>query len=150
MKPTLGVYSLFFVFLFTFVSANAQDTDFKQRRWRPDQSNFENFVREAYGEKADELVFDRSSRLKTLKNLFANSFIFVENGHGIAVPEYFPELSTVPLVKRYNSALTRNSFDPNTFNPFKYEFNFYSKERQFFHVDGTNYFIIIEPFQIRE
>lgn len=149
MKQTTGIFALFFVFLFASAISNAQESDFKQRRWRPDQSKFENFILEAYGNRADELVFDRPSRLKTLKNLFENSFIFVENGPGIEVPDYFPELSSISLVTRYNSSVTAGTFNPLTFNPFKYDFNFYSKERQFFHVDGTNYFIIIEPFEIR-
>ena len=149
MKPNFLKYFFLFIFSIGFATGYAQEDDFKQRRYRPAQADFEKFVREAYGDRADELVFDRPSRLKTLKNLFKNSFIFVENSQTVGPPERFPKLSTVPLMKRYNPSLTRGTFDPKTFNPFNYEFNFYSKERQFFHVDGTYYYIIIEPFEIR-
>ncbi len=149
MKPKILKYLFLFIFSLGFVTGYAQEDDFKQRRYRPAQADFQKFVKEAYGDKANELVFDRPSRLKTLKNLFANSFIFVENSQTAGVPEYFPELSMIPLMSTYNPSLTRTTFNPATFNPFKYEFNFYSKERQFFHVDGTNYYIIIEPFVIR-
>lgn len=142
--------SLIFVFLFVLgiVGCNAQEEDFKQRRFYLQQSNFKDYINEAYGERADELVFNRPSRLKTLKNIYANSVVVVETSQ--EVPTWFEKFSTISLMKRYNPSVYRKPFDPETFNPFKFQFNFLLKEKQFFHVDGTQYYILIKPFKIRK
>lgn len=140
-------FAFLFCCMFVSIACFAQEADFKQRRYRPLIQNFEKFVREAYGNKADELIFNRPARLKTVKNIYKNSVIVVETSQ--KVPEHYSSFSQIELVKRYNPSVTRRFFSPDTFNPLKFKFNFYSKERQFFHVEGTQYFIIIEPFKIR-
>lgn len=127
--------------------AQEQEAPFKLRKYAPDMGNFEKHVKEAYGEKANELVFEEPSRLKTIKNIYQNSIVVVESAYKFK--KNVSELSTVPLLKRYNSSVSRTSFFPETFNPLKFRFDFYSNEKQFFHVDGTNYYIIIKPFEIR-
>lgn len=58
-------------------------------------------------------------------------------------------LSKVDMFDKYN-VLSRDkasNFKPSTFNPLKYNFNFYDKNNLpvIYRVDFTNYFIIIQP-----
>ncbi|PSK93875.1 hypothetical protein [Taibaiella chishuiensis] len=61
--------------------------------------------------------------------------------------ENFPLLSSVPLVgNKCNPALSRDqTFDPVTFNPLKYFFDYRSTGVKKYRVDNTNYIISIAP-----
>jgi hypothetical protein len=55
-------------------------------------------------------------------------------------------LSSVLLKNKCNGALERDTpktFNPETFNPLKYFFEFHSDQDKIYRVDGTNYIIII-------
>ena len=55
------------------------------------------------------------------------------------------KLISVPLIKAFNSSILRdNVFNPKTFNPLKYDFNFNSRDLiKYYRVDNTNYLIVI-------
>lgn len=56
------------------------------------------------------------------------------------------DLSTVGLKNKCNLSLQHDTsvdFNPNTFNPLKYFFDFYASEDKSYHVSGTNYIITI-------
>lgn len=146
MKIKILLLSIVF-FCMNLFAVQAQEKDFKERRYTPDMAKFESFVKEAYGEKADALVFDIPIREKTLKDILRNRVTLVERYN--KVPDFFTNLSTIPLLK-YNSALSRDSHvDPKTFNPFKYNIDFYqTKKRQKIHIDGTSWYLVIEPLNI--
>ncbi len=58
----------------------------------------------------------------------------------------YVKLSTVGLLNKYNPALTYDTvFDPVSFNPLKYNFDFNNASAQVYRVDHTNYIIVIEP-----
>lgn len=60
--------------------------------------------------------------------------------------ENYTLLSSVPLKNKCNGELERDSpktFNPETFNPLKYFFEFYSEQDRTYRVDGTGYIIII-------
>ncbi len=61
--------------------------------------------------------------------------------------EHFPLLSGVALVgNKCNPALSRDlSFDPVTFNPLKYLFDYKATGVKKYRVDNTNYIISIAP-----
>jgi hypothetical protein len=64
----------------------------------------------------------------------------------------YPEcllLSSVHLKNKCNPNLTYDglNFNIDTFNPFKYNFSFYSTQTAYFRVDGTNYIIEIKPYK---
>lgn len=71
--------------------------------------------------------------------------------HKDQVPQTEVLLSSVRLVDKYNSSLgydKGSGFSPETFNPLKYFFNFYTlKEAHYFIVDGTDYVVKISPRQ---
>lgn len=64
-------------------------------------------------------------------------------------PAQYTNLSTVKLIDKYNAVERENAsnFNPSTFNPLKYDLNYYSKTTEpiFYRVDHTDYYIIINP-----
>ena len=54
-------------------------------------------------------------------------------------------LSKIPLNTAFVKNLKRDSsFNPNDFNPLKYNFNLFTKNGGMYRVDGTNTYIIIK------
>lgn len=104
------------------------------------------FVKEVFGSHSDDLVFNsKSSRLKLFKNFLSRFKIELH-------PEYkgknFNTLSEVELNDKYNKNLKRDvKMDVSSFNPLKYNFQMFSKKRQFFRFKNSDYIIIIDPVQ---
>jgi hypothetical protein len=68
--------------------------------------------------------------------------------HKIPVGEYpeCPLLSTAMKKNKCNPDMVYNySFDPDSFNPLKYHFMYFSPNTSFYRVDGTEYIIEIVP-----
>lgn len=61
--------------------------------------------------------------------------------------ESYALLSKVPLKNKCNPKMSRDeaSFNPNTFNPLKYFFNYYPKVDTRYRVDNSKYVILIHP-----
>lgn len=61
--------------------------------------------------------------------------------------EGFIKLSTLQLRNKCNLAMQRDeaNFNPDTFNPLKYFFNFTPGVSTTYRVDNTNYIIIVHP-----
>lgn len=61
--------------------------------------------------------------------------------------EKYPKLSQIGLLSKNNASISHDAtFDANTFNPLKYDLNFFDpKNTQIYRFDGTDYLIIIEP-----
>jgi hypothetical protein len=97
---------------------------------------------EVYGESADKLVFNIPHRLKSIKHILRNrveiKLITDENSKKAC-----PKLSEVKVFESEDSELDK-TFNPNNFNPLKYNFNFYSRGAAMYQVDDTNYYIIIK------
>lgn len=97
---------------------------------------------EVFGDQAQAMVFDRPQRVKDLKHLLRNR-IEIKNVAGEFKP--CPLLSEVPLFDTYVPTLKRDlQFDPQSFNPLKYNFQFFTRAVSMYKVDGTNYYIIIK------
>lgn len=99
---------------------------------------------EVYGEFADEYVFNNKNRLKTIKQILRNRVVIKQiNDDKDKKP--CPKLSEVPLFNAYVPELERDqNFNPQDFNPLKYNFQFYSVGAYMYQVDNTNYYIIIK------
>ena len=101
-------------------------------------------INEVYGEHAEEDILSKPQRLKDIKNILRNRVEIIE------VTEKdlssFTNLSTVPLLKVYNKGLSRDaSYNARTFNPLKYQFNFYSRDgSKTYRFDNSQYLIIIK------
>lgn len=138
LNKNLLCVALFFVLGLN--ASRAQDKSLYSQR------QIENHIREVFADQADSLVFGKSpQRLKLITSFFNRTSIK-------SVPEHrgkkFKLLSSLPLVDKYNHKLKRDAnFNPETFNPLKYEFNIASKEKQIFRVDRTDYIIIVSPLK---
>jgi len=98
-------------------------------------------LQEVFGDKLQNYVLNNSQRLKDIKNLLRNRVSVVE------LPNFKKEvtlLSEIPLFNNYNKNLRIKRFNKDTFNPLKYNFDFYSNSTKIYKVDRTNYYIVIK------
>ena len=101
-------------------------------------------ITEAYGEYSKKYVLDNPERLRSVKNILRNRVI-IKQINSVNEQKEAPLLSTVSLFDSYVPNISRDlNFNPDTFNPLKYNFEFYSKSASMFKVDNTNYYIIIK------
>lgn len=108
------------------------------------KAQIESFVREVFKDKADELVLNSKSRRLEIITEFLSRFEVAER------PELkgkkFQFLSEVSLSNKYNSDLKMDTYyNPNNFNPLKYNFNMSSKEVLLYRIGDSNYIIRIFP-----
>lgn len=96
---------------------------------------------EVYGDSAEKLVFNNPNRLKGIKHILRNRVV-IKLITDEKDKKSCKKLSEVALFEDSDSEL--KTFNPETFNPLKYDFDFYSKSAGIFHVDNTNYYIIIK------
>ncbi len=99
---------------------------------------------EVYGEHAEEDILSKPQRLKDVKHILRNRVEIIElPGKDLSS---FTNLSTIPLFNHYNKGLSRDaSYNANTFNPLKYQFNFYSREgSKTYRFDNSQFLIIIK------
>ena len=100
-------------------------------------------LKEVYGTTLQENVLDHPQRIKDIKNILRNRVEVKDAGSKDL--SSLPKLSSVELFNDYQPTLTKDfNFNPNTFNPLKYKFNFYSRDAFIYHVDGTSYYIMIK------
>lgn len=122
---------LFLFVCFVSIKLNAQEIDSR--------------IVEVYGDKTTELVTNDNARLKDLNDILFNRCKVVEMP--VVGVDKYPRLSAIPLLNKYNSNLSRDKvFNPENFNPLKYQLNFFPKSSAaIYRIDGTDYVIVIEP-----
>ena len=102
-------------------------------------------LKEVYGADLKTEILDRPARILTIKEILRNRVVVRE----ITDPNKqkpCPKLSEIPLFDAFVSTLKRDVvFNPNSFNPLKYDFKYHKPGFQLIRVDNTNYFIIIKP-----
>ena len=101
-------------------------------------------INEVYGAHAEEDILSKDQRLRDVKHILRNRVEIIEHpGKDLSS---FTNLSTVPLFNHYNAGLSRDaSYNASTFNPLKYQFNFYSREgSKTYRFDNSQYLIIIK------
>ncbi len=104
-------------------------------------------IHEVYGAYAQQEVYNNPTRLSYITDVIVNRVKIVESP--VTTNDKYPKLSSIPLLNKYNPALTYDAvFNPDNFNPIKYNFNFYTHSNMVYRVDNTNYIIIIEPQKI--
>lgn len=108
------------------------------------KTQIEYFIREVFKDKADELVLKSDSRRLEIITEFLNRCEVMERPD--LVGKNFQLLSVVALNNKYNSELKFDTYyNPNHFNPLKYNFNMSSKEVLMYRIDNSNYIIKIFP-----
>lgn len=98
-------------------------------------------VTEVFGGETKSMVLDDAAYLNDIKNLLRNR-ISIQEVTEPSKQKKTKLLSQIPLNKTYNSNLTRdNNFDKGSFNPLKYQLDFFENGTYLYKVDNTNYFI---------
>ncbi len=133
------LYKIQLSVLALFMSLSAQSQDI-----RPDLSSFDIFLNEVYTNEGK--IESDSRKYKYLKEMYQNRLIFRKLKSEEMSKIEIKDISEVELNTVYNNHLSRNNnFNIKTFNPFKYNINFYSKSIQIFKLENTNYFFVIYP-----
>ncbi len=131
MKKTLRHFS--FVLLFIIVGTNIAYSQYINPK-----------VKEMYCESIKRITLTDSLRINVFNDLIENRIKIIESPFDDR--EKYIKLSSVSLLNKYNPALVRDEFfDINTFNPLKYNLNFFSSKTEVYRIDRTNYVIVIVP-----
>lgn len=102
-----------------------------------------NQIIEVYGDDAEKEVLSRPQRLKDIKHLLRNRIEFKMLPEGNLKP--FRLLSEIPLFNFYVTTLKRDLvFNPENFNPLKYNIEYFSTIGTTIKIDNTNYYLIIK------
>jgi len=147
----------FSIVIFSNIGAVIAQNDFKKHdKWithypsnidLPFSNDELNKLEEAYGQNLNDQILDRTIRVKDIKDILRNRIhIYQENIKDVSI---VPLLSNVPIFNIYNHRLNRPVFNRNNFNPLLYNFNFFSKTKQIYRVDNTNYLIVIKPRELK-
>ncbi len=117
---------------------------FKENVKAPLTTKERKMIDEVYTTEAKSLVYNIPQRLKDIKNILRNRVILKKYPPSSNM-KYTALLSEVTLFNTYNKSLIRDKFfNPETFNPLKYNFLFYTRGSYVYKVDNTNYYIIID------
>jgi hypothetical protein len=100
-------------------------------------------IQEVYGNMTEQIAQNEPDRIKALNDLLENRIKIIISP--IIGDDKYTKLSSVPLLNKYNPNLERDKeFDPENFNPLKYNMNFFTAQTQVYRVDYTDYIIVIE------
>lgn len=147
VKSTKTIFGLFLCMLFMY-NGFAQKDEFTQRYYSIPEANFEQYINEVYGDKAEELVFERETKKIILKD-FLNRIAIVELNPALKMPEAYQDLSSLGEYGYTEAPDFGESIDPELFNPFYYKIDKYVKrETQYIHITGTNFYLKVKPFDI--
>ncbi|MBT8260966.1 MAG: hypothetical protein HKO92_05430 [Flavobacteriaceae bacterium] len=149
--PRIFNFLLFVVLLSVSLQTNAQQKNISEIKHINYSKNVTKpltnaelaMINEVYGDQTEEYVLKNSNFLKNIKNILRNRVEIMELKNKDL--SSFKTLSSVSLIKAFNKKLLRdNVFNPRTFNPLKYDFNFNSRDLiKYYRVDNTNYLIVI-------
>ena len=92
---------------------------------------------EVYQDKLEAYVLSKPQKVKNLKHLLRNRIVIKEITN-LKDDDKYTLLSEIELFDIYNK-------NKATFNPLKYNLEFYRMGSIIYRIDGTNYFIIIKP-----
>jgi len=110
----------------------------------PLNSNELRMLKEAYADKLNAYVLSKPQRLKDFKNLLRNRIV-VKKITSISDASKYQTISQAGLFDSYNKNLSFDtSYNPNTFNPLKYNLQFFGRGSAMYRIDNTDYFIIIK------
>lgn len=101
-------------------------------------------IDEVYGPYAEKYIYNNAFRLKSIKDILRNRVV-IELITNKRDQKNCQKLSEIPVFNSFVPDLERDkTFDPQNFNPLKFNFAFHSKGSTIYQVDNTNYFITIE------
>ncbi|MBA3987497.1 MAG: hypothetical protein H0X63_13210 [Flavobacteriales bacterium] len=136
MKKQLFILLVFFLFIVS--KTFSQSFTF-------DISKVNDFIVEVYADVVNDLGYNSPEGTERFTKVLKRFEIITST----TLPENYRFLSEIPVINTYNKELkSEEIFDPQNFNPFKYKFDVFSKDRTVYYlVDNTDYIIIIHPDQ---
>lgn len=112
---------------------------------KPNPDKYDQFIEEVYGEYADELVFSKPLRYKSIKKILNERVKFIEYSKPPG-QNHFTNITEVGMFDQYNPVSEDLVIDPTSFNILKYDIDFYElHEEQRFLFRDTNFVIVILP-----
>lgn len=140
MKLLITRCILLLAFTFSGLSLQAQSV-------RPPAQKFGTYIDAVYTNSGKDFIKPDSRRYAYFKELYLNRITFVKNdAEKLSQDTSLLKLSSVALYDTYNKGLMRDaSFDPSTFNPFKYNLDFYSANKLIYWIDNSDYLLVITP-----
>jgi len=107
-------------------------------------SHFDLYLTEVYLTEVSYLHLNNSRHYNKLLDLIQNRISISKIPFDAS--EKYENTLYIPLLNTYNSKLEYDSeFDINTFNPFKYQLNFFSKLTKIYRIAHSDYILIINP-----
>lgn len=136
-------------FLLISIGTYGQENEvYKERYYTPEASKFEQFVNQAYGDRADELVLGDEIRRLILKDFFTSRLTITDRNPEYPIPADYQQLLVLGGLGYVDPPLISGPIDPNSFNPFYYRIDYLNtKKTQHIHITGTNFYMKIMPFQ---
>lgn len=102
-------------------------------------------LQEVYQDKLQDYILTNPQRLKDFKHLLRNRIEIKQMPELLAYKNKYQTLSEAGLLDAYNPNLTTDTqYNPNTFNPLKYNLKFFGRGASIYRIDHTNYFILIK------
>lgn len=136
----MRIYNFFIIALFFCVTSTLAQNTKKALTVKTHQ--IDNFIKEAYKDKADAIVFSDPIRYNGFKDLLLNRITIYNQKYKEG--EHYEDLANVPLLKTYNKRLSRNLYDISNFNPLKYDISFFSNEIVIYRIN-KQYVLVIAP-----
>ncbi len=101
-------------------------------------------IQEVFGDHTQVFAQEDPERIKIFTELLNNRLKIIESP--VLIEDKYTKLSSVPLLNKYNVNLKRDLvYKAETFNPLKYNLNFFSSKTEIYRIDNTNYIIVITP-----
>lgn len=102
------------------------------------------FINEVYGDQAQKLVFSNQQRYQTLKKLIVERMQIVKQAD--VSGKNYPKISEAGMLTMYNKNVKHDGFfNKSTFNPLKYNIQFFDRSLRVYRIDNTEYLLIIQP-----
>lgn len=133
----MKVISFVFLFItcFSFLKASGQEGQVK---------GIDPRIKEIFKDNM-RLIEESPNRLRFWSKLLEER-ILIEDWGVISDDGKLVKLSSLPLNNKYNAGLERDDvFDLTTLNVLKYDLGFSNGKKNVFHIDSTNYVIIVQP-----
>lgn len=136
-------------FLLIGMGVQAQENEtFKEREYTPVAQKFEQFIHDAYGDRADDLVFNDQIRRLILQEFFTDRLTIVERNPEIPIPEWFPNLSQLGEMPYVSAPTYSSNMNPLDFNPFYFVIDYQNtSEIQMIRITGTHFYLRVKPFK---
>jgi len=108
-------------------------------------------LKEVYQDKLDKYILSQPHRVKGFKHLLRNRLVIKKMPSLKKQDDKYTLLSDVDLFDSYNKNLKRDkSFDINTFNPLKYNLEFFRVGSVIYKIDNTEYYIVIKSQNLKK